>query len=111
MGLFLNAPCDNCPFSTHKAAIKLQPDRVEDLANDIESNDNFMFYCHKTIDYDVPEDDEWDDDVVYSNTLFNFPTWKDHHHEEETVINFIYATFPLKEDLPLLIYEKINSTP
>jgi hypothetical protein len=96
-----------------KVKFKIEDDDSESF-REIESDEYFYWaeenFDENDFDLDSPVDDEWDDNVVYSNTLFNFPKWKDQHHEEETVINFIYTTFPLKEDLPLLVYEKINSS-
>jgi len=104
--------CDNDGYIKVKFKIE---DEDSESCREIESNEYFYWaeenFDKNDFDLGSTVDDEWDDNVVYNNTLFNFSKWKDHYHEEETVINFIYATFPLKEDIPLLIYEKINSTP
>ena len=96
--------CDDDGYIRVK--FKIEDDDSKSV-REIESDEYFYWaeenYDKNDFDLDSPVDDEWDDNVVYNNTLFNFSKWKDHYHEEETVISFIHAVFPLKEDLPLLI--------
>lgn len=52
--LGLRKPCANCPF-LKEGAIELAPGRLEQILEDVVSNDWDTFVCHKTVHYDRDE--------------------------------------------------------
>ena len=47
-------PCDNCPLMDDGKKIRLSPERVKEIKQDLERGENFV--CHKTI-YDEGMED------------------------------------------------------
>ena len=45
----LKKPCGNCPFRNDEGAIKLAPGRVEDIIQELLTDDWKSFHCHKTV--------------------------------------------------------------
>jgi hypothetical protein len=71
--------------------------------------DEYFYWAEENFDknyYEIesPVEEDWGDNIVYDDNLFNFSKWKDQYHEEETVINFIYYNYKNTKELPTLIY-------
>lgn len=61
----LKKPCANCPFLKDAAkAIRLHPDRVPSIIEDLLSGKTTGFSCHKTLAGEYIEDDEGDERYV-----------------------------------------------
>lgn len=55
----LKKPCANCPFLKDASkAIRLHPERVPSILEDLLSGRSTGFACHKTLDGHYEEDDE-----------------------------------------------------
>jgi hypothetical protein len=50
----MKTPCDNCPFRTDVRAY-IRPERAEEIWETLEHG--ALFPCHKTVDYDDPNDE------------------------------------------------------
>lgn len=60
----LKKPCANCPFlRDRKAAIQLEPGRLQGIVESLLENDRSTFSCHKTVH--GPRGGEWDDEGKY----------------------------------------------
>lgn len=60
--LRLKRPCDNCPFLVD-GAIELAAGRVEGIIEELLTNDQSTFQCHKTVH--SARGGKWDDDGNY----------------------------------------------
>lgn len=57
MKFTLKRPCNDCPFR-REGGVRLYRARIREIVAGVTGNPGSSFPCHKTVQYDVEEDDE-----------------------------------------------------